>query len=147
MKWRAEDRQHVHAGERLTLKQHCNVVAVHLEATSSLRAAIALVWCGVCSSIEAKPKNSPSRLVDDDFLVVLVDGGDPDPAGNHDVRLAARITHLVNALPGREIFEFHLARQYGHLFFAEERKEWNVFQQVQDRMPLKIPDSVKSGPA
>ena len=38
--------------------------------------------------MEANPKNSPLRgLVDNDFLLIFVDGGDVDPARDHDVSL------------------------------------------------------------
>ena len=55
----AEHGQHVHAGMRLAFQQHHDVVAVHLDA-DGLFGSQALVWCGVWSSMEAKPKNSPT---------------------------------------------------------------------------------------
>ena len=65
--------------------------------------AMALVWCGVWSSMEAKPKKSPCRrLVHHHFLLVLVHGGHPDLARDHDVGPAARVADFVDALPRGE---------------------------------------------
>ena len=48
--------------------------------------AMAVVWCGVPSSMEAKPKKSPwLGLGEDDFLAVFVDERDVDGAVEHDV--------------------------------------------------------------
>ena len=47
-----------------------------------------------------------------------------------DVRLAARIAHLVDALAGVEVGVFHLAGEYGGLFIVQQRKEGNLSQNV-----------------
>ena len=42
------------------------------------------------------------RLVDDDLLMILVEDGDTDFAGNHDVGAAAVVADFVDALARRE---------------------------------------------
>jgi len=96
--------EHIHAGERLALEQHGNVVAVdsrHFRFLESHRAGLVRV----CSSIDAKPKNSPGRrLVDDHFLLVLIDCADPYKPRDHDVRTSSGIAGLVDPLPRGEFF-------------------------------------------
>ena len=87
--------------------RRCRAGRLHADVASS---ATASVWCGVCSSIEAKPKNSPRRLVDHHFLVILVHGRDPHRAGHHDVGVLAGVADLVDPLPRRETARARPAR-------------------------------------
>ena len=58
MKLAAQDGEHVHAGVRLAFEQRGDVVAIDFEAGGFFDGhGVGLV--GVCSSMEAKPKNSP----------------------------------------------------------------------------------------
>jgi hypothetical protein len=59
------------------------------------------------------------RLVDDDFLVVLIERGDPHPAGEHHVGLSRGVADLPDALPGRELLEFDLCGQDRRLFVVQ----------------------------
>ena len=78
--------------------------------------------------MEAKPKNSPlPGFIDDHFLLVFVDGGDADSAGDHDVG-HARIAGLVDALARGEGFDFDLTGENGGLVVIEQGKERNAFQ-------------------
>ena len=70
------------------------------------------------------------RLVDDDLLMILVDGGDPNRPGNHHVGLAALVAHFVDALARGEIFEFHLAGQDLGLIGVEQGEQGNVLQHL-----------------
>ena len=89
MELAAEHGEHVHAGVRLALQQHRDVVAVDLDAGGFFeRERVGLVRRLLEHRREAE-KLAVRRLIDDDFLMVLVDGGDPDLAGNHHVGLAA----------------------------------------------------------
>jgi len=69
-----------------------------------------------------------SGLVDDDFLVILIDGGDAHLAGNHHVGLASGVSHFVDALAGGEFFQLDLSGQNGSFIFVEQREEWDVFE-------------------
>jgi len=67
-------------------------------------------------------------LVDDDFLMILIDGGDAHLAGNHHVGLASGVPYFVDALAGRECFQLDLSGQDGGFIFVEQREEWDVFE-------------------
>ena len=91
--------------------------------------AVAVVWCGVCSSMEAKPKNSPvSGLIHDDLLIVFVHGGDADGAGDEDVGAVAGVADFVDALAGREIADFDLGGEDGGFFVVEQGEERDLAQ-------------------
>ena len=67
-------------------------------------------------------------LIDHDFLVVLVDGGHPHHARDHDVGPPTRIAQLIDSLPGGELLDFDLAGQDGGFFIVEQSEERNVSQ-------------------
>ena len=60
------------------------------------------------------------RFVDDYFLMIVVDGGDADLAGNHDVGMAIPIADFVDALARGEVLDFHLAGQDAEFVVVEE---------------------------
>ena len=102
VKLAAQHGQHVHPGVRLALQQNGDIVAVHFQAHSLFqRDGLGLMRRLVEHGGEAE-KLALRRLVDDDFLVVLVHGGDPHRAGDHDVSLSARIADLPDALARSE---------------------------------------------
>ena len=90
--------QHVHPGVRLLPQQHHDVVSVDLDADRLLdRDRIGLVRRLLEHGGKAK-ELAVRRLRDDDVLMVLVDGRDPDGAGDHDVGPFGRVADLVDAL-------------------------------------------------
>jgi hypothetical protein len=62
------------------------------------------------------------RLVDDHFLMILIDSGDANFAGDGNVSRAARSANFVNALAGSEATYVHLAGEDGCLIVVEERE-------------------------
>ena len=130
VKLASQDGEHVHAGVRFLL-QECE-----MSFRSTLRqvvssTAIALVWCGVWSSIEAMPKNSPRTwFIDHHVLMILVDGGHPHRAGNHDVGLISRIVDLVDPLAGSKVRELHLLGEHCHFFVVEQREQWYLSEDL-----------------
>ena len=71
-------------------------------------------------------KLAVAGLIDDDFLVVLVDGGDLHAAGHHDVGVLAGIADLVDALAGGELFQLDLGGQNRNFVIVEQGKERDV---------------------
>jgi hypothetical protein len=50
-------------------------------------------------------------LIDNHFLMFVVNGCDSDRAGHHDISAAASVTHFVNALAWGKRLDFDLAGQ------------------------------------
>src|SRR5258708_5892384 len=73
-------------------------------------------------------KLAVSRLVDDDFLMIFIDGRNANPARDHHIGLTTRITDFVDALPRRKSPQFDLTRENSSLLIIKKRKEWNVLQ-------------------
>ena len=73
-------------------------------------------------------KLAVARLVDHDFLVIFIDGGDLDRARNHDVGLPARVADLVDPLARGESLQFDLRGQHRRLVVVEQREQRNMFQ-------------------
>jgi hypothetical protein len=58
-------------------------------------------------------------LVDQDFLVIFIDGGDPHCARDKNVCSSARIADLPDALALSKGLDFDLAGQYRSLFVVQ----------------------------
>jgi hypothetical protein len=67
-------------------------------------------------------------LVDEDFLLVFVDGGDADVAGHEDIGGDAGFADLEDALARGELSYFDVGGEDGGFFFVEEFEQRNVFQ-------------------
>ena len=67
------------------------------------------------------------RFINDHFLLIFIYGRDPDPSGDHDVRLSCRVAHFVDALTRGEFLEFHLSGQNSRLVIVQQSKERNIF--------------------
>ena len=101
--------QHIHSSERLALQQNGYVVPADFEAERFFEGhGTALMRRLVKHRGETK-EFATSRLVDLDFLVILVHSGDLDSPGNHDVGLSACVADLVDALARGEFLEFDLS--------------------------------------
>ena len=68
------------------------------------------------------------RFVNDDFLMILVDGRDADPARYHDVGSTPCVARLVDPLAGRKRLQLDLTGEHGGFLFVEESEEGNVLQ-------------------
>ena len=68
------------------------------------------------------------RLIDYDFLMVLIDRGDPHRAGDHDISLSARIADLPDALARSKGLDFDLCRQNRGLIVVQQGKQGNASQ-------------------
>ena len=66
------------------------------------------------------------RLIDDDFLIVLVDGCDAHFAGNKDVTATAFISDFVNSLTRGKLFHLHLAGQHRGFIIVQQGKKGNI---------------------
>lgn len=69
-------------------------------------------------------------FIDENLLVLLVNGGEPDRAGDHDVSASAGVAHFVNTLPWREVLYFNLTGQYGSFIVVEQGEKWDLAQDL-----------------
>ena len=76
---------------------------------------------------EAK-KFAVARFINDDFLLIFVDGGHADFARDHHVSVTLGIADFVNTLTRRERSLLDLRRKDRGLFVIEQRKKGYVFQ-------------------
>ena len=124
----AEDSEHVHAGERFSLQEDSDVVAVDFEANGFLDGGGGGLMGSLLEHGGEAEEFAMSGLVDDDFLVILVDGGDAHLAGNHHVGLASGVSYFVDALAGREVSQLDLSGQDSSFILVEQREERDVFE-------------------
>src|ERR1700678_3797858 len=66
------------------------------------------------------------RLLHQHLLLVFVDGGDVDCAGEENVGSVAGLAEFVDALARGEIAQFDLRGEYAELVVVEQREEGNV---------------------
>ena len=122
----AEDGEHVETGEGFALDEGGNVVAVELDAEGLFVGhGVGLVGRLVEHGGEAE-EAAMAGLVDQNFLLIFVDGGDADAAGEDDVGAAGGLVDLENALAWEEADEVDLGGEDGELFFIEELEEGDV---------------------
>ena len=115
---------------RLALQKNGDVVAVHFEAdTLFQRDGVGLMWGLVEHGSEAK-KLALRRLVDDDFLLVLVDGGDPHRAGDQNVGSPSGVADFPDALPRSESLDLDLSGQHRGFFVIQQGKQGNTSQDL-----------------
>jgi len=69
-------------------------------------------------------------LVNQDLLLVLIDGGDADAAGHEDVGLLRWVADFEDALAGGELLEVNLGGENGEFVVVEQFKEGDVFQLI-----------------
>ena len=65
-------------------------------------------------------------LGEEDFLALLIHGGDADGAGEDEEGVFWGVAGLVDALAGFEVAEFDLLGEDAEFVFVEEGKERNV---------------------
>jgi hypothetical protein len=110
---------HVERGVRLPLHQREDVVATDLDAHAFLeRHGRRLVRLLIEKRRESE-EVAARRLVEENVLLVLVDGRYPHGAGQQHVRPPGRVTDLVDALPRSKRPEFNLRRQDRELGIVE----------------------------
>jgi len=69
-----------------------------------------------------------SGLIDNDLLIVFVDGRNAYFAANHYVSMAISVADLIDALSRSEFLEFYLLGEEGELVVVEKCEEGNVFE-------------------
>jgi alditol oxidase len=125
-----DDGEHVEAGEGLGLDEDGDVVAVDFEADGFFIGG----GCGFVGSLLEHGGESEEvavvGLVDEDFLLVFVDGGDADGTAEEDVGAVAGVAELVDALAGGEGAELDLGGEDAELVVVEEGEERDVAEFV-----------------
>ncbi len=93
--------------------------------------ATAVVLWGTCVEHGGEAEEvAVVGLVDEDLLLVFVDGGDFDGAGEEDVGGGAGVAELVDALAGGEGAELDLGGEDAELIVIEEGEEGDVAEFV-----------------
>src|SRR5260370_14102689 len=132
--------QHIHSRVRLAFQQRQDICPADFQALRILDGRRARLMRRALQHRSETKKLAVRRLIHHNFLLVFVHRRDPHFSGDHHVGWSARVTHLVNALPRREILKFHLRSQHRCLVFIEQRKQRNVFQHFRittHRPPLR----------
>ena len=128
MELATKDSEHVHSGVGLFLEKNHDVVAVDFKTFGFFDSDSV---CLVRSLFEhgcKSEKFAVGRFVDDNFLMVFVDGCDADLSRDHDVSVAIGVPDFVDALAGSEFFQFDLTREDGGFVIVEKSEERNVFE-------------------
>ena len=100
MKLPSENGEHIHSGVRLTLQKNGNVIAIHFNANGFFGGDGIGLMRGLFEHRREAEKFSVLRLVDHNFLMVFVNGGDLHVARDHDIGVSAGIANFVDALAG-----------------------------------------------
>jgi len=67
-------------------------------------------------------------LVDEDLLLVVIDGGDTDAAGHHYVGLFRWVAYFEDALPWGELLKVDLCGENGEFIVIQEFEKGDVFE-------------------
>ena len=87
--------------------------------------ATASDWCGGLLEHGSKPEEvARARLLDDDFLVVLVEGGDANRTRHHNVSAVSVTADAVDALTGSKLLVFDLSGEHAELVIIKIREQW-----------------------
>ena len=128
VKLAAQHGQHVHPGMRFALQQVGNIIAVHFQAHRFCKGdGLGLVRRLLQHGSEAK-ELAFGRLIDHDFLMVLIHGRDPDGAGYHHISSPTRVADLPDALARNKGFDFNLSRQNCGFIVVQQGKQGNASQ-------------------
>ena len=118
----AQHGEHVHARHRLALQQDSDVVAVDLNARCLFdRHRRGLMGNLVEHGGEAE-EIAMARFIDHHFLLIFIDGCNPNVAFHHDVGQPSRIADLIDALARSEFLYLNLFRQDGGFFVIQQRE-------------------------
>src|SRR5206468_9715417 len=110
------------------LQQHTDIMAIDFNADRFLsREGLRLMRCLREHRSEAE-KLPCARLVDDYFLIILINGRHADGARNNDVGAQRGLAYLVYTLPRAERLLFDLRCQNCQFIIIEQTKEWDLFE-------------------
>jgi hypothetical protein len=127
MKLLAEHGQHIHTCHGFALEQSGDVVAADLDARGFFYGERARLVGRLLRHGGEAEKLAVAGLIDQDLLVILVDGRDLHVAGQQDVGVLSRITDLIYALPWSEYSQVDLRGQNSNFISVEQGKERDVF--------------------
>jgi len=120
--------EQIHSRIRLTNHQCLNVITGNFEADGFFEGSrIRLMRSLLKHGGETEEFAGPG-LIDDDLLVIFVDGGDADLARYGDVS-QANISGFVDALPGDIGLEINLRGKDGDFVVVEKGEEGNGFEE------------------
>ena len=115
----AEDGQHIHARHRFASEQSGDVVGADLNTRGFFRGEGAGLVRRLRQHGGEAEKLAVPGLIDDDLLLILVNGRNLHRARQQNVGVLAGIANLVDALPRSEDFEIDLRGQHGSFIIVE----------------------------
>ncbi len=124
----AQHGQHIHPGHRLALQQDRDVVAVHFQADRFFQSDSIGLMRGLLQHRSEAEEFSRGGFIDDDLLMIFVNGSHPDRARDHDIGLPARVADLPDTLARSECLQFYLRSEDCGFFIVEQSKERNLSQ-------------------
>jgi hypothetical protein len=130
VKLAGQDGHHVHAGEGFFLDEDLDVVAVDLEEGGLVEGHGAGVVGGAFEHGGEAEELAVGGLGDEDLLLVFVDDGDVDGAGDEDIGGVSGVSGLVDALAGGEGAELDLGGEDVQFLVVEEGEEGDVAEFV-----------------
>ena len=98
MKLASEYGEQIHAGMGLTFQQDGDVFTIDFEADGLLDGGCVGLMGGLIEHRRETEEFAESWFVDDQLLMILIDGGHADFSRDQNVGLAAWIAHFVNTL-------------------------------------------------
>src|SRR5215813_10083773 len=126
MELAAEGSEQIHARHGFALEENCDVVYGYFQAGGLFESnGIRLVLCLLEHGGEAE-EFAFCGFIYNHFLVVFVHGSDADLAGDHHVRLPARISSLVNTFARSEPLKLNLPGQHCGLIIVQESEQWDT---------------------
>jgi hypothetical protein len=105
------------------LEKHGDVVSRYFEANRFLDCDCGGLMRSLFEHGSEAEEFAVPGLIHDYFLLVFVDRGDPNPARDHYVGLAAGLSYLVDALTGTESLDLNLTRQDCGLVVVQQSKQ------------------------
>jgi hypothetical protein len=115
----SEHGQHVHSGMRFSFEKDLDIVTVNFDTNGLFESDRVGLMRSLVQHGGKTEELAWTGFIHDDFLLVLIDGGDPHPSAHHDVGSSARVTHFVNSLVWSELPDFHLSGQHCCLFVIQ----------------------------
>jgi hypothetical protein len=127
MELAAENGQHIHASQGFSLEKDGDVLAAYLDTLGLIDGKRGGLVDGFLQHGSEAEELAVAGLIDQDLLVILIDGGDVHLAGHQDVGVLAGVTDLVDTLPGSEFLQLDLGGQNCEFVIVEQSKKRDVF--------------------
>jgi hypothetical protein len=134
-----EEREQINDGVGLLLKKGQQIVAVEFDASDVAGGHGLGLMRGLLEHGGQTEVLSRAGLMQDNFLVVFVDGSDAGASGDDDIGGAGGIADLENALARWEPLDFNLRSENAKLVIVEVGKQRHITQDCRITRHRKSP--------